>query len=1201
MSSLQTIHQVGGDESFDDGREEGGAIAQVTPSVAAIVLFFGSIIFATAAMTARIALAGDFRALRHATMLPRSSSVIASQPLQISFISLYTLLCRTSLFALLLLVCYLLEFHPVHPHAERDQEFDADYFWFIVILFTGVCVFSVSRNDGRNMHIETTCLDRDASLQSSSARTLHNDLGKILGSENKNGIDQKSDLIGNNNKVSLPRNSGMSSCCTTASNDGDSKISNTSYVEPMVSQANDLLSRSQTLELKGLCELIFLITQYTHAKTISEYSNLQQLIQSTFLFLSGFSHFHYFYVTNDYSLSRVLRQLFRINMLCVFLCLSQSNPYILYNAIPLHSFYFLMIYFIMKIGSSSNSDGGKNLQQPSPMNASRTEPSSSIASARLNLTSSVILTTLLGIMRNYSKYGLRIKMFILACTIFVIWDLNSGLFQILFVPFFPMGTPIEGAPLGSLWEWYFRSSLHHWAAFVGAVFGANAAITSLFSRRLESYQKGLYPCRALLSRFILGAALVFILCIYLAGPFHFNSYEYNDVNGYFSFLPVLAYIYVRNSTPVLRHHSVGFLRYIGLYSLELYLLHHHLLLTCNGKTVLTLLPGYPKLNLLLVVIIYFSICRMFHALTCELRDMLLPQGNSVACLRSLLTLCCTLLGFFVVALALHQTEMMSLGVIWALILICGILLYQTVMDTTWSCPAINREVVFDSTEHEEHFRGEPNLSATNFVSNNYSSSNPRSGKTFTQQIKESGTAKMSPPLVGSIVIFIIGASWERLASMHPHNSLLGMKTFSARDSSTRLQNEPLSMLCAEFANIGRWVAIDSCSEYQTSLYSSHLKLEKARQSQPMDNPHYLRVSSVSHCASVTEWAWDRVSSISGCRFSYRDVPMLQHSLRHRSLVFLGGTTTRHMYFALCRALGDSSLEAAGQYDPTIAQHTDVIRYFGDTSLEFKWAPLAAEAAAKLKEFHFVGNAGPDVIFLSGGPWDTLHLGAANNIDDLNHHKESVSALAFEMTRLKERQGISTVWLIPPCINTPALNHVDKRLYMSEERVEEMRQLYLELRVLDAATFVLDGQAFTFDKVAESFDGIHYPPYIYDVGAQIFANSLDWVMPQKKFLDEMLETPKLGTLANPFLGVMMLCVCFIGLFFFDGYMGCSYVAALVFTFGSREHDANPGSFTGVMPNELYREAFSVLHAKHKLPRIPLEHNDQVKSFCNGNSA
>merc|ERR1711862_555521 len=51
---------------------------------------------------------------------------------------------------------------------------------------------------------------------------------------------------------------------------------------------------------------------------------------------------------------------------------------------------------------------------------------------------------------------------------------------------------------------------------------------------------------------------------------------------------------------------------------------------------------------------------------------------------------------------------------------------------------------------------------------------------------------------------------------------------------------------------------------------------------------------------------------------------------------------------------------------------------------------------------------------------------------------------------------------------------------------------------------------------------------------------------------------------------MICFAFIGLFFFDGYLGFSYLSSLV--------------VNGVMPNELYEEAFWPIHRRWKLPLV-----------------
>merc|ERR1712071_201847 len=71
----------------------------------------------------------------------------------------------------------------------------------------------------------------------------------------------------------------------------------------------------------------------------------------------------------------------------------------------------------------------------------------------------------------------------------------------------------------------------------------------------------------------------------------------------------------------------------------------------------------------------------------------------------------------------------------------------------------------------------------------------------------------------------------------------------------------------------------------------------------------------------------------------------------------------------------------------------------------------------------------------------------------------------------------------------------------------------------------------------------------------------------------------GKMANPSLGLMMLCFGIVGLLFFDGFLGFSYLASFF--------------VRGVMPNDLYEEAFTQLHEKNNLPPITSSKFSTVK--------
>lgn len=134
-------------------------------------------------------------------------------------------------------------------------------------------------------------------------------------------------------------------------------------------------------------------------------------------------------------------------------------------------------------------------------------------------------------------------------------------------------------------------------------------------------------------------------------------------------------------------------------------------------------------------------------------------------------------------------------------------------------------------------------------------------------------------------------------------------------------------------------------------------------------------------------------------------------------------------------------------------------------------------------------------------------------------------------------------------------------------------------ILNAASFVIDGTAFTASRVSESFDGVHYPHQIYDAGAQIFFQSLDWL---SENTDEIGSIPRVGKLSNPPFGILMMALVAIALISFDGFLGFSYLASFF--------------VKGVKPSDLYNEACPESDKKGTSnPSLPAQRNHtQAKS-------
>eukprot|EP00559_Dactyliosolen_fragilissimus_P006169 CAMPEP_0184870608 /NCGR_PEP_ID=MMETSP0580-20130426/38092_1 /TAXON_ID=1118495 /ORGANISM="Dactyliosolen fragilissimus" /LENGTH=814 /DNA_ID=CAMNT_0027372773 /DNA_START=141 /DNA_END=2585 /DNA_ORIENTATION=+ len=725
---------------------------------------------------------------------------------------------------------------------------------------------------------------------------------------------------------------------------------------------------------------------------------------------------------------------------------------------------------------------------------------------------------------NYSKYGLRFKLSILGLLLFLTWDVNLGLFRLLNFPFLST-EPKVGAKNGTLWEWYFRSTLDHWSTFLGMIFAANYPIVSLFLRKLEALPS--YKCY--LGKAAIAITLLAAFAIWLHGPFQADKLTYNSTNCYFGFIPLITYIYLRNLNPTLRSYSLQLLHEIGKTTLETYLLQHHIWLTSNAKSLLTLLPGWPKVNMLLVTYIFFYTSRRVYKITLILRGMLLPNDNAAQCIKSLLVIASTIAIFYALAFFLDGAGNLSLTIVGIVSIICGMLLYQTVMDSTWKSYRESASRLHDMT-HKNKVLDESGLLRSVSKGGHHSK-------------VESSVSKIIPPIIGTMVVLILGLFWQGMAI----------------SGAGKIQ--PLPQHCHSFANRGLWVPVDGCNDVSRGAAFRDYKIANIATCAPMGGGYI--------------WGWKHTKRNSHCRFQRRDFKQLATILQDRRVAFIGDSMTRNLYHSFCRQMG---IEDAGGFDVTGPKHTDIHRTIQRTGLEFKWAPLATNLLEQLRDMNpdMTQSSSSsqqqnlskyDLIVMGGGAWDQLHVFATD--EDQESLRATLRLLSKEITNIQKALDIPIVWLVPTTINTPALNTEDKRDHMTEDDMTQMRGEYINAGVLASSSFVIDGPSFTKSRAQESYDGVHYPHVIYDAGAQILANSLDWLLPTKKTMDPFTP-PEVGTMANPYLGLMMLCFSFIGLIFFDGYLGFSYAACIF--------------IKGILPHDLYHEAFETLHRKARLPDI-----------------
>lgn len=1013
-----------------------------TTSTLAMVMLFGTIIFATASLAARLWLAGmwswenggapmsvtisslskETEALVHDKQSNSNSNNSSSggsgvdgfqrskqkqQPLDTTSLpSIYNLLYHCTIFGLILLYSYICEHHPPYPHDEKTYDRDEFFFWTILVV-----IIAGGHSLKKNKDIRNKNATQHTSLRS-----------RAIAKQSMKDIRDEDELDSTDNAI---------------------------------------LNRYQTEEWKGWMQFMFLLYHYMHA--VEVYNAIRVMI-TCYVWMTGFGNFMFFQRTNDYSLPRILQMLWRLNFLVVFLCLTHSNNYILYYICPLHTYYFLMVLLVMYMGKE----------------------------------------------RNHTKWWMRKKLGVLALFIYLVWDCDNyfGIFKFMH-QFLLSDESVEGAKMGTMWEWYFRSWLDHWSVLLGMIFAINYPITMLWFRKIEARSKR----RRWMGKLAVAFGMLYALRGWVKGPFTYPKIQYNGTNPYFGFIPLVTYIFLRNLTPTLRSHSMELLHEIGKITLETYLMQHHVWLSSNSKTVLTFLPGWPRINLALVTSIYVLISRKVHNLTLVLRAIILPD-DTATCIHSTVAIVLAIVGFYCTAFVVEGLERKSLSSVGIVSIVCGTLLYQSVIDSTWTA---YRKAVQSARKATEEFDDDDDDDEYKATSESVASDFSRG------DIEDDATtiSKLCPPLIGAMVLLVLGLIWN------------GFATTGARNIG------PLPPNCDAFVNVGRWVPIDGCNEPSRGMAYRDYKVYSFGTCLPHGNAQM--------------WSWDKQASHTHCRFSHRDELQVKKVLSRRKVIFIGDSMTRNLYHASLRIMG---IAGSGAYDATLPKHQDVSMLpWESTPVVFKWAPLAIDQLAILKEINDKstegdGNLAQDLIVLGGGAWDRLHVYATD--EDRKSHAATLKELSAEMQRSQQQQHAAVVWVIPTTINSPALNTEEKRDHMREEDMEAMRAVYAQNGVLDASSFVIDGPAFTASRVSESFDGVHYPPQIYDAGAQILFNSCDWLLQPQEL--EPMTPPRIGKMSNPILGFMMLVLVCIGLLTFDGLLGFTYIAS-AFVKGLKPHELN----------------------------------------------
>ncbi|XP_074654898.1 N-acetylneuraminate (7)9-O-acetyltransferase-like isoform X2 [Tubulanus polymorphus] len=342
-----------------------------------------------------------------------------------------------------------------------------------------------------------------------------------------------------------------------------------------------MLHRDQTDEWKGWMQLVILIYHITGAsRVLPIYMHIRVLV-SAYLFLSGYGHFHYFWSKGEHSLNRFCQVLFRMNMLVVTLCFVMNRPYQFYYFVPLISFWFIIIYVVLSVW-----------------------PRLSASSAEANI---------------FHYLYMMVKFLVLILIVTLLY-VSEVLFEKIFLtnPFKAFFVTLDD----SLHEWRFRWQLDRYSFIYGMIFAFVYMILkhfrlindegeeTLFSRTVSFIVAG---CSVL---GIAGYAVFSVLCR--------SKQECNELHPYLTFLPIVSYIFLRNTWGSLRSRYSSFFAWFGKISLELFIAQYHIWLAADTHGVLVLIPSNQVLNIIITTFIFVCTCHEIHKVTETLTKYAIP-------------------------------------------------------------------------------------------------------------------------------------------------------------------------------------------------------------------------------------------------------------------------------------------------------------------------------------------------------------------------------------------------------------------------------------------------------------------------------------------------------------------------------------------------------------------------------------------------
>ncbi|KAK6167362.1 hypothetical protein SNE40_021409 [Patella caerulea] len=343
--------------------------------------------------------------------------------------------------------------------------------------------------------------------------------------------------------------------------------------------ADTILGRDQTEEWKGWMQIMFVWYHYFAAK---EWYNWIRVYIACYVWMTGFGNFSFFWIKKDFSMWRMLKMLFRLNFLVIFVCIVTKNEYILYYICAMHTYWFFSVYFFMRVLSSWNEHRIK---------------------MAMKFGAYIVFNALLFEIPGAVAFVFR--------PLWFIFQYHDGKHDIMH-------------------EWQFRLGLDHWACLIGMLCAYNYPHFEALIKYLEDISCS--PSELLRKRIIRVGMIVTSIAACIIWYFTIakqDKWDYNKLHPYTSFVPILAYIVLRNSFPILRRYHVHIFAWLGKITLETYLSQLHIYLQSNAKDLLAYFflesPNYRLLNFSLATIVYIALSYVLFKITNNFSSFLIPK------------------------------------------------------------------------------------------------------------------------------------------------------------------------------------------------------------------------------------------------------------------------------------------------------------------------------------------------------------------------------------------------------------------------------------------------------------------------------------------------------------------------------------------------------------------------------------------------